>query len=375
MFKSKSFQIGKVFGIPLMLDWSFLLIFLFITVTLSIDVFPGLNAKWPESYYWIVGVATSLLFFASLIAHETAHSIVSKRTGIPVKSITLFILGGVAQISREASKPKNELFMSIAGPLCSAALGGIFYGLAYLFDGVNIYVSALCAYLSFANLILAVFNMIPGFPMDGGRVLRAIVWMVKKDYVQATRIATTVGYAVAGCFIVGGIFLAFTSWGLFSGLWLVFIGFFIISAARSTNQQLSMRENLKGITAQDVMIRELPRIPRNLNIMDLIDGVLLQSPQQSFFVTDGANIVGVLTTWQVKRVPQNQRSLTTVAQVMIPITALKTVSPTDDALYVLGMMEVSPENLVAVIYNAQVIGIISRESIFGFAQRRQVFRG
>ena len=370
----RSFRIGKIFGIPLMVDLSFFLIFIFITVTLSIDFFPNSYEGWPDSFYWIVGIATSLLFFASLVAHETAHSIVSKRAGIPVKSITLFILGGVAQISREVSKPKTELVMSLAGPLCSAALGGIFYGLAYLFDGVNIYVSALCAYLSFANLILAVFNMIPGFPMDGGRVLRAIVWMVKKDYVQATRIATTVGYAVAGCFIVGGIFLAFTSWGFFSGLWLVFIGFFIISAARSTNQQLSMRENLKGITAQDVMIRELPRIPRNLNIMDLIDGVLLQSPQQSFFVTDGENIVGVLTTLQVKRVPQNQRSLTTVAQVMIPITALKTVLPTDTALLVLAAMDESPENLVAVIYNAQVVGIISRESIFGFAQRRQVFR-
>jgi Zn-dependent protease len=370
----RSFRIGKIFGIPIMLDLSFSLIFIFITVTLSIDVFPNSYTGWTKSSDWIVGIATSLLFFASLIAHETAHSIVSKRTGIPVKSITLFILGGVAQISREASKPKNELFMSIAGPLCSAVLGGIFYGLAYLFDGVNIYVSALCAYLSYANLALAVFNMIPGFPMDGGRVLRAIIWMVKKDYLQATRIATTVGYVISGCFIAGGVFLAFT-WDLFSGLWLVFIGFFIINAARNTYQQLQMRENLKGITAQEVMIRELPRIPRNLNIMDLIDGVLLQSPQQSFFVTDGENIVGVLMTWQVKRVPQKQRSLTTVAQVMIPITALKTVRPTDEALYVLGAMEESPENLVAVTYNAQVIGIISHESIFGFAQRRQVFRG
>ena len=370
----RSFRIGKIFGIPLMVDLSFFLIFIFITVTLSIDFFPNSYEGWPNSSYWIVGIATSLLFFASLVAHETAHSIVSKRAGIPVKSITLFILGGVAQISREASKPKNELFMSIAGPLCSAVLGGIFYGLAYLFDGVNIYVSALCAYLSYANLALAVFNMIPGFPMDGGRVLRAIIWMVKKDYLQATRIATTVGYVISGCFIAGGVFLAFT-WDLFSGLWRVFIGFFIINAARNTYQQLLMRENLKGITAQEVMIRELPRIPRNLNIMDLIDGVLLQSPQQSFFVTDGENIVGVLMTWQVKRVPQKQRSLTTVAQVMIPITALKTVRPTDEALYVLGAMEESPENLVAVTYNAQVIGIISRESIFGFAQRRQAFRG
>ena len=370
----RSFRIGKIFGIPLMVDISFSLIFIFITLILSMEVFPSLNEKWPESYYWIIGIATSLLFFASLIAHEVAHSIVSKRTGIPVKSITLFILGGVAQISREASKPKNELIMSLAGPLCSAALGGIFYGLAYLFDGVNVYVSALCAYLSYANLALAVFNMIPGFPMDGGRVLRAIIWMVKKDYLQATRIATTVGYVISGCLAAGGIYIL-VIWGDFSGLWLIFIGFFISSAARTTYQQLLMRENLKGASAQDVMIRELPRIPQNLNVMDLIDGILLQSPHQSFFVTGGENIVGVLTTWQVKRVPPKQRSLTTVAQVMIPITALKTVRPTDEALYALEAMEESPDKLVAVTDNGRIIGIISRDSIFGFAQRRQVFSG
>jgi Zn-dependent protease len=370
----RSFRIGKIFGIPLMLDLSFFLIFIFITVTLSMNVFPSLNDKWPVSYYWIVGIATSLLFFASLIAHETAHSIVSKRAGIPVKSITLFILGGVAQISREVSKPKTELVMSLAGPLCSAALGGIFYGLAYLFDGVNVYVSALCAYLSLANLILAGFNMIPGFPMDGGRVLRAIVWMVKKDYLQATRIATTVGYAISGCFIVGGIFLAFT-WDLFSGLWLAFIGFYISSSARANYQQLSMRENLKGISARDVMSMELPRVPRNLNIMDLVDGILLRSPSQAFLVTDGESIVGVLTIWQIRRVPQQQRSLTTVAQIMIPIEELKKVRPTDEALYALGLMENAQDDMVAVTDGGRIIGVISRNSVFGFAQRRQVLKG
>ena len=369
----RSFRIGKIFGIPLMVDISFSLIFIFITLTLSMDFFPNSYEGWTKDSYWIVGIATSLLFFASLVAHETAHSIVSKRTGIPVKSITLFILGGVAQISREVSKPKHELIMSLAGPLCSAALGGIFYGLAYLFDGVNVYVSAICAYLSYANLALAVFNMIPGFPMDGGRVLRAVIWMGKKDYLQATRIATTVGYAISGFFIAGGVFLAFT-WDLFSGLWLVFIGFFISSSARANYQQLLMRENLKGITAQDVMIRELPRIPRNINLMDLVEGTFQKSPNQFYLVTDSDSVVGILTIGQIKRVPQKQWNLTTVAHIMIQVEQLKTVCPTDNASSIIEKFNQGQDDIIAVLSEDKVMGIITRYSLFDFARRLQILK-
>ena len=370
----RSFRIGKIFGIPLMLDITFFLIFLFITVTLSIDVFPSLNNNWPTSYYWIVGIATSLLCFASLIAHETAHSIVSKRAGIPVISITLFLLGGVAQISKEITKPKTELVMALAGPLCSAALSGVFLGLSYIFDEVNVYLSALCFYIFYWNLILAAFNMIPGFPMDGGRVLRSIVWMVRKDYVQATRIAVNVGYVAFIGFILYGIWLIAHN-NLLGGGMFIFMGFYLISSARANYQQLSMRENLKGIAARDVMSMELQRVPRNLNIMDLVDGILLRSPSQAFLVTDGESIVGVLTIWQIRRVPQQQRSLTTVAQIMIPIEELKKVRPTDEALYALGLMENAQDDMVAVTDGGRIIGVISRNSVFGFAQRRQVLKG
>jgi Zn-dependent protease len=343
----RSFRIGKIFGIPLMVDFSFLLIFIFIALSLSMNFFPMVYEGWPEAYYWIVGIATSLLFVASLIAHETAHSIISKRTGIPVISITLFFLGGVAQISREALKPKNELIMSLAGPLCSMALGGIFYALALLLDGVNIYLSALCSYLSYINLALAVFNMIPAFPMDGGRVLRAIVWMAKKDYLQATCVATTVGYVISVCFIAVGIFLIFTQY-ILSGLWLIFIFFSISSSARNNYQQLLMRENLKGYTAQDVISRDLPRIPRNVNLMDLIEGTLVKSPYKFYQVTDGDSVVGILTIWQIKKVPQRQWSLTTVANIMIPVEQLKTVRPADDASSIIEKFDQGQDDVVAV---------------------------
>jgi Zn-dependent protease/CBS domain-containing protein len=370
----RSFRIGKIFGIPLMADFSFFLIFIFITLSLSMNFFPMVYEGWTEAYYWIIGIATSLLFAASLIAHETAHSIVSKRTGIPVISITLFFLGGVAQISREALKPKNELIMSLAGPLCSAALGGIFYALALLLDGVNVYLSALCSYLSYINLVLAVFNMIPDFPMDGGRVLRAVIWMVKKDYLQATRIATTVGYVISVCFIAVGIFLLFTQY-ILSGLWLIFIFFSISSFARTNYQQLLMRGNLKGYTAQDVISRDLPRIPRNINLMDLIEGAFLKSPHKLYLVTDSDGLVGILNIWQIKKVPQRQWSLTTVAHIMIPIEQFKTVSPADNASSIIEKFDQGQDDIVAVLNEGKVAGIITRQSLFDFAQRLQILKG
>jgi len=370
----KSFRIGKIFGIPLLLDFSWFLLFILITVTLSMDIFPQTaETAWPEAYYWIVGLSTSVLFFASLIAHEVAHSIVSKKAGIPVRSITLFLLGGVAQISKEASRPKTELAMTIAGPLCSAVLGGIFYGLSQLFEGINVYLFTLCAYLSYINLALAVFNMLPGFPMDGGRVLRSIVWMARKDFLQATRIATIVGACVLGCLIAFGIYTVML--GDFGGLMLIFIGFYLISAARFNYQQLLTREYLKGYTAQDAMTLNLPRIPRNLNLMDLIEGILVKSSNKFYLVTDGDSIVGILTIWQIKKVPQRQWSLTTVAHIMIPTEQLKTVRTTDDASSILEKFDQGQQDVIAVLSGGKVVGVITRYSLFDFAQRLQVLKG
>jgi CBS domain-containing protein len=239
---------------------------------------------------------------------------------------------------------------------------------------VNVYVSALSTYLSYINLVLAVFNMIPGFPMDGGRVLRAVIWMVKKDYLQATRIATTVGHAISICFIAGGIFLAFSQ-DLFGGLWLIFIGFFISSSARANYQQLLMRENLKGYTAQDVISRDLPRLPRNLNLIDLIEGAFLKSPHKLYLVTDGDSVVGILTLWQIKKMPQRQWSLSTVAHIMIPVEQLKTARPADAASSILEKFDQGQDDVVAVLSDGKVAGIITRQSLFDFAQRLQILKG
>jgi Zn-dependent protease len=370
----RSFQIAKIFGIPFRLDFSWFLIFIFVTLMLSMSFFPDSFKGWHSAYYWIVGIATSLLFFASVIIHELAHSIVSKRTGIPVKSITLFLFGGIAQIGKEATQPKTDLVISIVGPVSSVLLAGIFYGMAYLFNDRNVYLFALTSYLAYVNLLLAAFNMIPGFPLDGGRVLRAVIWLATGNFLRATKIATTAGYVISIAIIVAGVLIFFV-WGYFDGLWLIFIGLFLNSSARATYQQTILRENLKGYTAQDVISRDLPRIPRNINLMDLIEGSVFRSPNKLYLVTDSDSVVGILTLWQIRKVPQRQWSLTSAAHIMTPAEELKTVRPADDASSILEKFDQRQDDIVAVLSEGKVVGIITRQSLFDFAQRLQILKG
>jgi Zn-dependent protease/predicted transcriptional regulator len=370
----KSVRIGKIFGIPIRVDFSWLIGFILFAVMLSTTSLPGAYPNWDTAYYWIVGVTTIILLFGSVLIHELAHSIVSRKTGIAVKNITLFIFGGIAQIDKEAAQPKIELAISIAGPASSALLAGIFYGIAYLCNGWNVYLFALTSYLSFVNLVLAAFNMTPGFPLDGGRVLRAVIWLLTGSYLRATKIATTAGSVISIAMIAAGASIFFI-WGYFDGLWLIFIGFIINGSARSSYQQTIMRENLKGYSAQDVMSRNLPTIPRNLNLMDMIEGILVKSNNRLYLVTDGESIVGTLTRLQVKKVPQRQWSLTTVSHIMIPVENLKTVRPADDASSIIEKFDQGQDDVVAVSNEGKIVGIIARHTLFDFAQRLQVLKG
>ena len=230
------------------------------------------------------------------------------------------------------------------------------------------------SYLSYMNLILAAFNMTPGFPLDGGRVLRAVIWLATGNYLRATKIATTAGYVMSIAMIIAGV-LIFFIWGYFDGLWLIFIGFLLNGSARTTYQQTILRENLKGYTAQDVISRDLPHIPRNVNLMDLIEGTSLKSSNRLYLVTDGDSVAGILTIWQIKKVPQRQWSLTTVAHIMIPVENLKVARPADDALSVLEKFDQGQDDIVAVLSEGKVAGIITRQSLFDFAQRLQILKG
>ena len=369
----KGLQLGKLFGIPFRLDYSWFIIFFLITTVLSLFYFPDRYPHWAQAQYWIVGIATSLLFFASVVAHELAHSAVGIRSGIPVKSITLFIFGGVAHLTREANRPASELRMAAAGPLCSMALCGLFSGLWWLSRDFSVHLSALAWWLAIINGLLAAFNMIPGFPLDGGRVLRSILWMITANYRRATRIATMAGYGTSYLFICGGIVLFFL-WGLFNGLWLVFIGLFLNSAARSSYHQAVIRDALKGFKAKDVMTTNLPSIPRNLTIKELVQGQLLINSSPCFLVADGERLAGLLSVQQIKGVPRDDWDITTAGQAMIPMEELKAVKPSDDVISVLERMDEENLNQVAVVGEGRMLGLILRHSVIQFAQRLEDFR-
>ncbi len=226
-----AFNLGKLFGIQFKLHYTWFIIFVLITVSLSWQLFPIGYPGWTQLLYWAMGIVTSLLFFASILAHELAHSLVGRANNIPIKSITLFIFGGVAQMTREARSAGAELKMAAAGPACSLVIAGLFY-LVWLFTQNTIEpVAAMAFQLAFINVALAAFNLIPGFPLDGGRVFRSILWQVTGNYKRSTRIATRVGQGTGYLFILGGILIVFLQpfgLGWFSGLWLAFIGWFLV---------------------------------------------------------------------------------------------------------------------------------------------------
>ena len=282
-----AFNLGRVFGIRFRLHYTWFIIFILITVSLSWQLFPSLYPGWSPLLHWVVGVVTSLLFFASVLAHELAHSLVGRANGIPIKSITLFIFGGVAQMTREATRAGAEFKMAVAGPACSLIIGGLFALLWWFTESVIEPVAAMAYWLAYINIALAIFNLIPGFPLDGGRVFRSLLWRVTGSYSRSSRIAIRVGQGVGYLFILGGILVAFLRpFGLdwFSGLWLAFIGWFLENAASASYRQFRWREGLQRFTVSQAMIADCPVISANTTVNQLVQDYAFAGSAASAFL-------------------------------------------------------------------------------------------
>ncbi|MFQ5933012.1 MAG: site-2 protease family protein [Dehalococcoidia bacterium] len=247
-----SITLLRIFGIPFRVNYTWLVIFGLVITSLALYQLPDSNPTWSTAEYWLIATITTFLFFTSVVLHELSHAIFALRHGLPVRSITLFIFGGVAHIAREAERPRAEAFIALAGPVSSLLIAGAFY-LLYQFVGPhNEQVGAISAWLAVVNVALAAFNMVPGFPMDGGRVLRSVIWAISGDYRKATRISTWVGRSVAYLMILGGAILLFTGdWA--SGVWLMFIGLFIDNAAMANYKHTMLRETLRERLIGDFM--------------------------------------------------------------------------------------------------------------------------
>lgn len=369
-------KLGRIFGIEIGLHYSWLIIALLVTLSLA-GHFQMMNPNWGSGTIWATALVTGLLFFAAIVMHELSHAAVAKARGLPVRSITLFALGGVAQIDKDAEDARTEFWMGIVGPITSAVIGAGCLALAYALGWTpeigmmttSTPVVALLLWLGYINIALAIFNMIPGFPLDGGRVLRAIIWWVTGNATRATRIAARVGQLVAFFFIIWGIFRFFGGAG-FGGLWIAFIGWFLLDAARASYAQLVTTESLRGVRVGDVMARDCPRVDGRSNLQTFVDEHLLHTGRRCFVVEENGELVGLITVHEVKEVERQKWPYTTVDKVMRPLDQVHTIGPEIPVTEALERMSREDVNQLPVVRNGQLAGVISRGHILQMLKTR-----
>jgi Zn-dependent protease len=317
-----------------------------------------------------MGLLTSLLFFGSVLIHELAHSVVAIGWGIPVESITLFIFGGVASIGREPDRPLSEFLIALAGPASSLLLA-LGFGALWLV-GQLLALPALAGlglYLGTINLFLALFNLVPGFPLDGGRVFRSLAWAWSGDMYRATRWATTSGRIIAGLMMAGGAVLFFTgNWG--NGIWLAFIGWYLDSAASQSARQIKLRQALDGYTAGDLASPVCQPVDSNMPLDWLVRDHVVGSGESCFLVTDGTQPEGVATIGQIRKVPRPRWGWTPVGQIMTPLASLEPVTAGEGAFEVLQRMLSEGQSLLPVVDGGRFVGLVGRDRLLSLAQTR-----
>jgi Zn-dependent protease len=374
MPQAQGIRIGRILGIPIYIDLSWIIIFGLITYLIS-NQFAQLNPQWTITQLGILGAATSLLFFGSVLFHELSHSVVAQHYKIRVLSITLFLFGGLARIGKEPSKAIQEFNIAIAGPLASAFLAGVFFLSTLVFPDSKI-VAAVSTYLWQTNLALAVFNMLPGFPLDGGRIFRAIVWGTTKDFVRATRVAGASGKLIAYGMIVLGLWLAFgfRGSGRWEGIWLAVIGWFLLNAAQASVAQVTIRETLNGLRASDVMSHEVPAIPANLNL-DEYSNEVLRTGRRVHIVTMDHRLVGMMNVAALNTMPREDWNMNSVQAVMVPRERILWAAPDEPLPTLLDRLVAADVNQMPVVQHsedgmANIVGMVTRDAILRVIQTR-----
>lgn len=366
-------KLGTVFGVELGLHYSWIVIALLITFSL-VAQFHAENRDWSEPVVWTIAVITGVLFFACLFAHELSHALVAKARGLPIHKITLFLLGGVAQIEKEASDAKTEFWMAIVGPFTSGILGLILLALAWL-SGWTPRASAatpgtaLLVWLGYINLALGAFNMIPGFPLDGGRVLRAALWWGTGDAERSTRIAARVGQLIAVVFIGFGIFQFFQGAGL-GGLWIAFIGWFLLQAAGATYLQVQAGGLLRGLRVKDVMSTDYRSVDPNTSLQEFVHEQLLRSGKRCFLVVENGRMLGLITPNEIRETDPASWPLRRVGDVMRKADKVHSISPDMPALEALETMGRQDVHQLPVMSDGRLAGIVTRAHILQVLQSR-----
>jgi len=370
--RKEGIQIGRIYGIPVFLHTSWFIIFGLIAFSFVSEL-DSLQLNIPTSRLWGLGLMTSALFFASLVLHEVAHSVIAKHYKIPVVSITLFVFGGVSRIGREPARALEEFNIAVAGPLSNLLLAGGFWLVARQ-AGSNAIFSTLAGSLAWINFSVALLNLIPGFPLDGGHIFRAIVWGFNKDYARATRIAARSGQVIAYGMIAAGAATAIANYAPFGGpvggLWLAFIGWFILSAAKQSQAQAEARGALEGLRVADIMTPELHTVGREISLEDYARE-MVRSGRRAHLVVAGDQLVGLVTAEVLHSVPQQDWDVTSVQAVMLPKNKLHWAAPEEPALSLLDRMRTIGMQQMPVIAGSSVVGVVTRDSILRVLQSRQ----
>ena len=365
----RTLRIGRIFGIELRLDYSWFVIFVLIAWSLARHYLPTTHPGWPTGVYWAIAAVTAMLFFTSVVAHELAHSLVAKAHRVPVRDITLFFFGGAAEITEEPKRARDELLMALAGPVTSLAIA-TFFGLLWRISlPFSQPLHALAGWLARINVGLGLFNLIPGFPLDGGRVLRATVWGITGNLKRATQIATGLGRIVAYGFVFWGIWQVFRgNWA--DGLWIASIGWFLENATTASYRQMAFRDMLAGHTAREVMMTDCPRIAPDLPLDVVAERIVLHSGRRCFPVAEDDRVLGLLTLHRIKRVPRAEWSITRVEQVMISRDELRTVRPDEELAVVFERMTSEDINQFPVMENGRLLGMVARNKLLAFLRTR-----
>ncbi|HET8679472.1 MAG TPA: site-2 protease family protein [bacterium] len=371
-----SLRIARIFGIPIEVHATWLIVFVLIAWSLATGYFPSVGPELGMPTLIVLGVSAAILFFAALLLHELAHAYVAIREGLPVRSITLFIFGGVAQMTREPRSAGAEFRMAIAGPLTSVAIGFVFVLLARLAGRLELSsaLRVLFQYLGFINIAVAVFNMLPAFPLDGGRVFRSILWYFTRDMTRATRAASLVGEAFAYVLMGLGLFRVLGG-NAVGGLWTLFIGWFLLQAAQSGYRQVQIRRALRGVEARDVMRERVSAVPANLTLAEFVHEHLMRSRDSEFCVTDNGHLRGLISLDDVKRVPRERWDEVTVQEAMTHENACPTVRPSQSAYEALMLLGSEAVSQIAVRDGTRLVGTISRQDLLGYIRNRLALQG
>jgi Zn-dependent protease len=368
----QSISLGKIFKVPIRLDYSWFLIFVLFTWLLAGSYYPAEYPNWPVGEYWVLGAVTTVMLFVSVLLHELGHSVLALRNGIPVHSITLFVFGGVAQISKEATRPLTDFLVASAGLTVSLLLA-ILFVVAQPLAAFSAPVLALARYLAYINISLLVFNLIPGFPLDGGRIFRSIVWGILGNFDRATLIAATLGRIVSFLFILLGAWLIF--FGSFvNGLWIIFIGWFLGNASAGEVQQQALRTLLAGHKVAQIMGRNYVSVPADISLQRLIDDHILGAGRRFFIVESAGIAAGIMTLHKLRDIPRAAWPQTLVSQVMIPIEKMDWIGPDAELWDALQKMNQDGVNQLPVLEDGRIQGVLSRENVINFLQTLRELR-